>query len=125
MIGMPPRDTAGFSVFGPATPGFSLTPNMRGIEGPVMSPSRMPTLSPRRFNPTASSPATSDFPTPPLPDITAMTCLMPFCSAMPLTFMPPPEATAVASGRPVGSLPVDAKVLRSRSSSSTFTRPPP
>ena len=125
MIGMPPRETEGFSVLGPATPGFSRTPNIRGMLGPVMSPSSTPTVKPRRFRPTASRPATSDFPTPPLPDMTAMTCLMPFCSAIPFTRMPPPAATADASGRPFGSLPVEANVLRSRRRSSTLTRPPP
>src|SRR5207237_5499458 len=38
---------------------------------------------------------------------------------------PPPAATPDASGSPLGSLPVEAKRLRSRRSSSTFTRPPP
>ena len=33
--------------------------------------------------------------TPPLPDITAMTCFMPFCSAMPRIFMPGAPAVAL------------------------------
>ena len=90
-----------------------------------MSPSSTPTRKPRRLSPTARSPATSDFPTPPLPDITAMTCLMPFCSAMPRIFIPPGLAVAFAAGRLSGSLPVSARALRSRMSSSMFTRPPP
>src|SRR4029077_14597500 len=56
---------------------------------------------------------------------TAITALSPFGPALPFPRMPPPAATAVASGRPLGSVPVDANVLRSRSSSSTLTRPPP
>jgi hypothetical protein len=50
-------------------------PKSRGIEGPVISASRMPTRLPARRNPTAKSPVVSDFPTPPLPDITATTAL--------------------------------------------------
>jgi len=34
------------SSFCPCTPGLPRTPNIRGIEGPVMSPSRMPTRKP-------------------------------------------------------------------------------
>ncbi len=49
---------------------------MRGIEGPVMSASRMPTRAPRRASSTARMPHTSDLPTPPLPDITPMTWRM-------------------------------------------------
>ena len=50
-------------------------PNMRGMEGPVMSASRMPTVLPARRSSVARMPVTSDFPTPPLPDTTPMRCL--------------------------------------------------
>ena len=51
----------------------SCTPNARGIDGPVMSESRMPTRYPRRLMETASKEVTRDLPTPPLPLATAMT----------------------------------------------------
>ena len=123
MIGMPPRDFGGTSVLPSADIGFSRTPNIRGIDGPVMSPSSTPTLKPRRFRPTASRPATRDFPTPPFPDMTAMTCLTPFCSAMPRGT--PFAASDGAGGAPSGSLPVSANTLSSPIRSSSFTRPAP
>ena len=126
MIGMPPRESGGTSDFpSAATGGFSRTPNIRGMEGPVMSPSSTPTRNPRRLRPTARRPATSDFPTPPFPDMTAMTCFTPFCSAMPRIFIPPGAAVAFAAGRLSGSLPLSANELRSRIRSSRLTRPPP
>jgi len=62
-------------------------------------------------------------PKPPLPDMTAMTCLMPFCSAMPRGT--PFAASDGAGGAPSGSLPVSAKTLSSLMRSSSFTRPAP
>ena len=110
MTGMPPRERGGMrDLPSGATGGFSRTPNIRGIDGPVMSPSSTPMRKPLRVSPTASRPATSDFPTPPLPDITAMTCFTPFCSAMPRIFIPPMPAVALAAGRLSGSLPLSAK----------------
>src|SRR5260221_9158564 len=82
MIGMPPFDFGGMRFLLSGDIGFSFTPNIRGIEGPVMSPSSTPTRKPRRFRPTARSPATSDFPTPPLPDMHALYCLNPLCSTL-------------------------------------------
>src|SRR3990172_5080138 len=119
MIGIPPFEAGGGSVCVPATtPGFSRTPNMRGIDGPVMSPSSTPTRRPRRFRPTASRPATRDFPTPPLPDITAMPCFTPFGWAIPLG---PPLGAGGRSGSPSGSFPVSASSSSWRMSASTFT----
>ena len=51
----------------------SLTPNAFGIDGPVMSESMMPTLAPVRATADANRPVTVDLPTPPLPEMTAMT----------------------------------------------------
>ena len=56
--------------------GWPLVPNIRAILGPVMSPSRIPTRNPWLLNETASKPVTSDLPTPPLPLIMAITCLI-------------------------------------------------
>ncbi len=56
-------------------PSGSRRPKRRGIDGPVMSASRMPTRRFARRRPTASIPVVSDLPTPPLPDMTATTCL--------------------------------------------------
>ena len=53
-----------------------VTPKVLGMEGPVTSASRMPTLNPRFCIWLASKLVTSDLPTPPLPLTTAMTCLM-------------------------------------------------
>ena len=50
-------------------------PKVFGMEGPVMSASRMPTLLPRLFISLASRLVTRDLPTPPLPETTPMTCL--------------------------------------------------
>src|SRR3989442_9977870 len=125
MIGMPPRDFGGFNVLPSDETGFSRTPNIRGIEGPVMSPSRTPTRKPRRFRPTARRPATSDFPTPPLPDITAMTCLMPFCSAMPRIFMPAAPAVAFAAGEIARGLPDLALDFQSRIRGDLLYQAPP
>lgn len=52
-----------------------LMPNILGMEGPVMSASRMPTLLPRRASSVAMAPVTNDLPTPPLPESTAITRL--------------------------------------------------
>ena len=49
-------------------------PNRRGMLGPVISASRMPTFNPRRLRLTASMAVTEDFPTPPLPLMIARTC---------------------------------------------------
>ena len=51
-----------------------LMPIILGMEGPVMSASRMPTVCPRRLSSMASAPVTNDLPTPPLPESTAITC---------------------------------------------------
>ena len=45
-----------------------------GIDGPVMSASRMPTRKCFRRRPIASIAVTSDFPTPPLPDMIGIAC---------------------------------------------------
>ena len=50
--------------------------NRLGMLGPVISASRMPTDSPARLSATASSCRDRGFPTPPLPLITAITCLI-------------------------------------------------
>jgi hypothetical protein len=47
--------------------------NILGILGPVISASRMPTWYPSWRSAMASSPLTSDLPTPPLPLMTAIT----------------------------------------------------
>jgi len=65
---------------GCASPGRSI----RGMEGPVMSASRMPTAYPRRASVMASSADTEDLPTPPLPLTTAITWrTWLYCSAAP------------------------------------------
>src|SRR5256885_6839725 len=56
MIGIAPRENDGMSDFpSGATGGFSRTPNILGIDGPVMSPSSTPTLNPRRLRPDRKS----------------------------------------------------------------------
>ena len=50
-------------------------PNILGIEGPVISASRIPTLYPLRAIVMAIKLVTEDLPTPPLPDTTPITCL--------------------------------------------------
>ena len=52
---------------------FSLMPNALGMDGPVMSASRMPALRPWRCASTASREVTRLLPTPPLPLTTAIT----------------------------------------------------
>jgi len=47
-----------------------------GMFGPWMSPSSIPTSKPRIASPTARFTLTVDFPTPPLPDMTTMVCLI-------------------------------------------------
>lgn len=54
----------------------SLTPNMRGTEGPVISASIMPTDFPCLWANEASREVVSDFPTPPFPLTTAIAFLM-------------------------------------------------
>src|ERR1700716_733019 len=58
-----------------SSPSGVVSPNRRGIEGPVMSASRIPTFLPARRRPTAMSPVVSDLPTPPLPDMIGTTYL--------------------------------------------------
>ena len=58
-----------------AVSGFVM-PNVLGMDGPVMSASRMATFLPRFCISLASRLVTRDLPTPPLPDTTPMTCLM-------------------------------------------------
>ncbi len=55
--------------------GCPCKPNILGMLGPVMSASSTPTLWPSRRRATASRLVTRDLPTPPLPLITATTCL--------------------------------------------------
>ena len=52
---------------------FSLMPNTFGMEGPVISASRMPTFFSSLCMETARREVTRLFPTPPLPDTTAIT----------------------------------------------------
>src|SRR5450756_105785 len=54
--------------------GRTVRPNRRGMDGPVMSASRMPTFGPRGAARTAAMADTRDLPTPPLPLATASTC---------------------------------------------------
>ena len=56
-----------------SSPSGVVSPNSRGIDGPVMSASRMPTFLCARRRPTASSAVVSDLPTPPLPDMIGTT----------------------------------------------------
>ena len=72
IISMPPSETAGMMLT-PSLMAFSWTPNIFGIEGPVTSASRMPTVLPALFAAIARSPVTRDLPTPPLPLTTPMT----------------------------------------------------
>ena len=67
-----------------------VTPNVFGMDGPVMSASRMPTLLPRLFISLASRLVTRDLPTPPLPDTTPMTCLT-LLRLFVSSFVGPPE----------------------------------
>ena len=55
------------SVLSPASAFSSPKPNAVGIEGPVMSASRIAVLNPSRFTLHARRLVTRDFPTPPLP----------------------------------------------------------
>ncbi len=67
-------DVGGTSPVG--TPrGMPFTPSMDGMEGPVMSASRMAVLWPSRERPMARRAATLLLPTPPLPLPTATICL--------------------------------------------------
>ena len=75
------------SVWAGKMPSMSATtcpvmPNVLGMDGPVTSASRMPTLKPRFCIWLASRLVTSDLPTPPLPLTTAMTCLMLLCASV-------------------------------------------
>ena len=55
---------------------FCLRPKAFGIEGPVISASRIATFLPFLLALTASREVTRDFPTPPLPETTPITFLM-------------------------------------------------
>ncbi len=71
MIWTPPPLSAGTMPVSRASR-HSLTPNALGIEGPVMSASRIAALLPALDRAEASSAVTVDLPTPPLPDTTAI-----------------------------------------------------
>ena len=66
------------TVFKPSSSALarSVTPNIFGIEGPVISASMIPTLFPALCAYAASSEVVKDFPTPPLPLTTAITFLI-------------------------------------------------
>ena len=72
---MPPAVTAG-SMPSSVPVAFSWMPKAVGMEGPVMSASRMATLRPLRAMATAREAVTVLLPTPPLPLTTAMTRVM-------------------------------------------------
>ncbi len=55
---------------------FCFTPKAFGIEGPVMSPSNIPTAYPFCLSATAIQLVMEDFPTPPFPLIIAITFLI-------------------------------------------------
>ena len=74
MTSMPLADFAGLMPSASAVRRLS-TPKDFGMDGPVMSASRMATLWPRLFISEASRLVTRDLPTPPLPDTTPITCL--------------------------------------------------
>ena len=67
---MPDSETTGSSPVS-LPKGRAVIPNIRGILAPVISASRIPTFLPWRLRAMANSAVTSDFPTPPLPLITA------------------------------------------------------
>ena len=67
MISMPVLETAGSRVC-PSPLARSWMPKALGMEGPVMSASRIPARRPRRCMVTAIWLVTMDLPTPPLPD---------------------------------------------------------
>src|SRR5579859_7857780 len=92
---MPPRLVSGSMPPLADLLGAPFVPNMRAILGPVISPSRMPTRWPCRRKETASRPVTSDFPTPPLPLIIAITCLILRSGA--------PDAIVRGTPRPTGA----------------------
>ena len=68
---------------------FECTPNIFGIEGPVMSASMMPVLYPFLVAARAESAVTMDFPTPPFPDTMPMTFFMELFSLRTALGMPP------------------------------------
>ena len=72
---MPLAVCAGTMPSASAVSGFVM-PNVLGMDGPVTSASRMPTLKPFFCIWLAKRLVTSDLPTPPLPETTPMTCLM-------------------------------------------------
>ncbi|MPN54092.1 hypothetical protein SDC9_201761 [bioreactor metagenome] len=74
MISVPPRVKRG-SISSLFPTAFSVTPKEWGIEGPVISASRIAVRCPRRCMAAASRLVTSDLPTPPLPEMMPMTCL--------------------------------------------------
>src|ERR1043166_1808413 len=57
----------------PITTGLSKRPLIRGVLGPEMSPALRPARCPCAASATARFTATVDFPTPPLPELTAIT----------------------------------------------------
>ncbi len=86
--------------------------NILGMLGPVMSASRMPTLSPWRRRATASRPLTSDLPTPPLPLITATTRRMSLsASTWPIS----------GAGTPMPIRPFSSAVISDSSTSTSST----
>ena len=54
---------------------FCLIPNILGIDGPKISPSKIQVLYPSLALSTASKELTNDFPTPPLPETIPITFL--------------------------------------------------
>ena len=98
--------------------GWPRVPNMRAMLGPVISPSRTPTRKPWRLNETASRPVTSDLPTPPLPLITAITCLI--CRSGPAICNGIPRPTGAFFGATEVGRPL-AAAFRSCIKSSSFS----
>ena len=85
--------------------GRSLTPNICATEGPYRSQSQSPTRAPVAAKATARFAATVDFPTPPLPDATAITRFTPGIDDFP-TPEPPAAAGASLTSMSTFTLPI-------------------
>lgn len=105
MISMPVELVAGTIRFSPAMPTLSLVmPNAFGMDGPVISASRMAVLWPFAFIFTAIIAVTKDLPTPPFPlttPITFLTELAGFNGSKKLVCFLGPAGTAFSAGTAV------------------------
>ena len=115
MTSMPPFVVAGTRMSFTAVARSPARPSILGMEGPVISASRIPTRAPERASSTARLPQTNDLPTPPLPEMTPITWWI-----LVYSFCLKPAGPCAAFERPCSTSSISCLIFSSLASAMAF-----